>query len=136
MILPNDWTVRRAEAVGLRLYDTVFLLGIVVTYEAWTGKFFPDSSPAAARRSWDRWLADIRALGLEFRTQQLDSEAHAVVFQSKDYVDRVVDWLCGPADPQLEGVETMSVYDFFPGETHDDVEELIELLAEDLKETE
>lgn len=149
---PSDWGSKKLTRIALSLYDAVFLLGPRINYEDWRGQFRRNlgESPerglsvqgeqpneVANRRNWERWKRELRLIeGLTF---ELDHGPYSdadlpqgLVFLSSQHVFEVVDALIGPADPETKGLPTVSVFDLFPREKHEDVEALIEALATDL----
>jgi hypothetical protein len=133
--VPDNWTDEKISAVAYKLYDAVHCLGPVLRFDEWWGRFFLQTSEASARRTWERWKRDFRDAGCEFELRE-DTEEYgrveSIAFKSTAYALGMVEALIGPADPQLQGLPTRTIFDLFPGESHEDVEALMEALAQDL----
>lgn len=145
--VPQDWSLKQVENTAYLVQGLLDVFGARVPFEAWWGRFKKDLSRESASRTWDRIKARFRQVeGLEFLCEQeivnnssedfnyVTRQRDTLVFPSASYMQRVVEGLIGPA--LIDRVEPTgrTLYDFFPGEDPEDVEALMDLLAEDLRE--
>ena len=149
-----SWSDARLSNVAHRLTDVLDTLGRYVKFGEWKGRFCPDTEEDSARRRWERWKAELRACGLQF---SLVSEwgreeegmsgkpsplglpkayqaPKSVLIESTAHGYAVAEALIGPMvlDEDLGKRPTRTIFDFFPEDTHEDVEWLIEEMAQEL----
>ena len=129
LTVPDTWSYSMITRVALKLYDVVFLLGCKVTRTAYWRQFCPGGTEESADRSWERFKRSLRRAGVVF-TSTFDPrglEDSTLEFESRDYVNAVVDSLIGPGEPIRHRNLTRNVFDFFPGIEREEVEDLFAL---------
>lgn len=139
--VPDHWTEKKIENVALRLYDVIHCLGPRITYEDWKAKFGRGAPEDAARRKWERWKRDIRDIdGCEVKLfHDAESTTGLVLgirFESIAYAHEIIEGLVGPQFFDDEwgpsGLPTLNVYDLFPECSHDEVDEFLDVMEQEL----
>lgn len=147
--VPQDWSIRQVENLAFRVDNLRRIFGARIDFRPWAQRFCPEAKEDSAARQWERLKASFVAAGICFsltdcpmpvaddETNGAESGRLSIRFSSERYMERVVEALIGPPLDEEEWAakkpKGRSLYDFFPGEDPDEVEALMDLLAEDLR---